>query len=270
MAVSKRLRYEILRRDNHACRYCGGIAPDVALTVDHVVPVALGGSDDPSNLVTACRDCNAGKSSAAAHPETVAEVADDAVRWAAAMQQAAMDAQADRARRAELHHQFAEVWDGYTFTGMKYTADIPDDWPDTIDRFIEAGLTIDDLCEFARNALNRSGVDRWNKYRYFCGIAWKVLSERQEAARELLSRPTSPQSDPHCTGEYKCYTHRDNGDLCKHCGWPNCLWQCGYDQGADMVLSGFGPTVLFGAGLAKALAEVVDGRAIREFEEAAA
>ncbi|MEU5976310.1 hypothetical protein [Streptomyces sp. NPDC047315] len=23
MAVSKRLRYEILRRDNHACRYCG-------------------------------------------------------------------------------------------------------------------------------------------------------------------------------------------------------------------------------------------------------
>ena len=28
MAVSKRLRYEILRRDNHTCRYCGASAPD--------------------------------------------------------------------------------------------------------------------------------------------------------------------------------------------------------------------------------------------------
>ncbi|AWN05089.1 HNH endonuclease [Gordonia phage Easley] len=40
MAVSKRLRYEILRRDNHTCRYCGATAPDVPLTVDHVVPVS--------------------------------------------------------------------------------------------------------------------------------------------------------------------------------------------------------------------------------------
>lgn len=63
MTVSKRLRFEILRRDNHACRYCGGVAPDATITVDHVVPVALGGSDDPSNLVAACKDCNAGKSS---------------------------------------------------------------------------------------------------------------------------------------------------------------------------------------------------------------
>lgn len=34
MAVSKRTRYEVLRRDNHACRYCGASAPEVKLTVD--------------------------------------------------------------------------------------------------------------------------------------------------------------------------------------------------------------------------------------------
>lgn len=56
MAISKRLRFEVLRRDNHMCRYCGRGAPDVALTVDHVVPVALGGHSDPTNLVTACVD----------------------------------------------------------------------------------------------------------------------------------------------------------------------------------------------------------------------
>ncbi|MGW6578921.1 HNH endonuclease [Streptomyces globisporus] len=63
MAVSKRLRYEILRRDKHACRYCGATAPDVPLRVDHVIPVALGGSDAPENLVAACEPCNSGKTS---------------------------------------------------------------------------------------------------------------------------------------------------------------------------------------------------------------
>ncbi|MYR30536.1 MULTISPECIES: HNH endonuclease [unclassified Streptomyces] len=63
MAVSKRLRYEILRRDKHTCRYCGAHAPDVPLRVDHVLPVALGGSDHPSNLATSCDPCNNGKSS---------------------------------------------------------------------------------------------------------------------------------------------------------------------------------------------------------------
>lgn len=40
MAVSKRLRYEILRRGNHTCRYCGASAPDVPLRVDHVTLTA--------------------------------------------------------------------------------------------------------------------------------------------------------------------------------------------------------------------------------------
>ena len=41
MAVTKRTRYEVLRRDGHACRYCGQMAPDVKLAVDHVVPVDM-------------------------------------------------------------------------------------------------------------------------------------------------------------------------------------------------------------------------------------
>ncbi|MFD9276847.1 HNH endonuclease [Streptomyces mirabilis] len=63
MAVSKRLRYEILRRDRYTCRYCGASAPDAPMRVDHVTPVALGGTDHPSNLVAACEPCNSGKSS---------------------------------------------------------------------------------------------------------------------------------------------------------------------------------------------------------------
>lgn len=84
MAVSKRLRYEVLRRDNHACRYCGAAAPDAKLHVDHVIPQSLGGPDHPTNLVTACTDCNAGKTSSMPGAATVADVDQDAFRQAVA------------------------------------------------------------------------------------------------------------------------------------------------------------------------------------------
>ncbi len=48
----------ILRRDNGACRYCGDTFD---LSIDHVVPEALGGMIDAANLVAACRPCNARK-----------------------------------------------------------------------------------------------------------------------------------------------------------------------------------------------------------------
>jgi 5-methylcytosine-specific restriction endonuclease McrA len=32
-----------------------------ATTVDHIIPVAKGGSDDPENLVAACKRCNFSK-----------------------------------------------------------------------------------------------------------------------------------------------------------------------------------------------------------------
>lgn len=89
MAVSKRLRYEILRRDNHACRYCGATAPGTKLAVDHVIPQSLGGSDKPTNLVASCADCNAGKTSSMPNAMPVADVDQDTFRRAAELQQLA-------------------------------------------------------------------------------------------------------------------------------------------------------------------------------------
>lgn len=62
MPMSKKTRFEVFKRDSFACRYCGARAPSVVLHVDHVIPVAAGGDDRLINLVTACFDCNAGKS----------------------------------------------------------------------------------------------------------------------------------------------------------------------------------------------------------------
>lgn len=59
---SKRLRFEILKRDGFRCRYCGVSAASAVLHVDHVVAESAGGEDVPENLVTACAACNGGKS----------------------------------------------------------------------------------------------------------------------------------------------------------------------------------------------------------------
>lgn len=60
--VGKRTRFEVFKRDGFTCQYCGRRPPDVTLHCDHITPVAKGGSNDPVNLITACKDCNAGKS----------------------------------------------------------------------------------------------------------------------------------------------------------------------------------------------------------------
>lgn len=60
-AISKKLRFEVFKRDLFTCKYCGSKAPDVVLEVDHVVPVASGGKNNTLNLVTSCFDCNRGK-----------------------------------------------------------------------------------------------------------------------------------------------------------------------------------------------------------------
>lgn len=60
--IAKTLRFKILARDGFACRYCGAKAPGATLHVDHVLAVAKGGRSDAGNLITACADCNHGKS----------------------------------------------------------------------------------------------------------------------------------------------------------------------------------------------------------------
>lgn len=61
MSVSKKIRFEVLKRDKFTCQYCGAEAPDVILHVDHIHPASKGGGDEIMNLVVSCKDCNLGK-----------------------------------------------------------------------------------------------------------------------------------------------------------------------------------------------------------------
>jgi hypothetical protein len=53
----QKTRKAILQRDQYTCAYCGR----EATTVDHIIPVSLGGDAHPSNLVAACVPCNSSK-----------------------------------------------------------------------------------------------------------------------------------------------------------------------------------------------------------------
>lgn len=46
---------------NYCCAYCG-LKTDL-LTIDHIVPRSQGGTNDPSNLLPACKSCNESKGS---------------------------------------------------------------------------------------------------------------------------------------------------------------------------------------------------------------
>lgn len=71
---SSAVRLAVYRRDNYTCVRCGVTAAELErlkkeaprsaraghffMTLDHIVPWSLGGSNDPENLQTMCADCN--------------------------------------------------------------------------------------------------------------------------------------------------------------------------------------------------------------------
>lgn len=63
--LTKSIKHEVLKRDNYKCVECGAIKEDTTLHVDHIVPVAQGGSDELDNLQTLCKSCNLSKSNRA-------------------------------------------------------------------------------------------------------------------------------------------------------------------------------------------------------------
>ncbi|MGF1514842.1 MAG: HNH endonuclease [Elainellaceae cyanobacterium] len=56
-------RWKVYRRDRFRCVYCRKRVKYKQLTLDHVIPRALGGTNDIDNLVTACFECNSAKGS---------------------------------------------------------------------------------------------------------------------------------------------------------------------------------------------------------------
>jgi hypothetical protein len=184
MAVSRRLRFEVLKRDNYTCRYCGAKAPDVALEVDHVIPTTLGGADDPTNLVTACEPCNSGKASVAPESDLVADVDAAALLWAKAIERANAIRGASIKEMERLLDGFDQTWRSYLASDYECGRPFPG-WDNSIATFLQHGLTLDELVLYVDVAF-RSRASAGRVWRYFCGCCWREISRRQELARTLI------------------------------------------------------------------------------------
>lgn len=61
--IPPKIRFEIFKRCDYFCQICGRKASlELTLEIDHKIPVAQGGTNDPDNLWVLCFDCNRGKS----------------------------------------------------------------------------------------------------------------------------------------------------------------------------------------------------------------
>lgn len=172
--LSKRVRFEVFKRDLFTCQYCGATPPGVVLEVDHIDPVAEGGGDEETNLVTACFDCNRGKAAVALTvvPESLA---DRAARIAEAEEQLAgyraIMREYEERKDADVWEVIEILFNETSTTHARFGS---------VKRFLER-LPLESVREAANLTRQNApyyGMDR--RFRYFCGICWRWIKESDD------------------------------------------------------------------------------------------
>lgn len=107
--ISKKLRFEVFKRDSFKCQYCGAAAPEVILHIDHIKPVYEGGKNELTNYITACESCNLGKGKRKLDDKTMVE-----------KQKAQMDELNERRLQLEMMMKWREGLSVIENTKLKY------------------------------------------------------------------------------------------------------------------------------------------------------
>ena len=57
--IPPHIRDQVITRDKRTCQYCGAKGLyNRRCTIDHIVPIVQGGTNEPDNLIVACPTCN--------------------------------------------------------------------------------------------------------------------------------------------------------------------------------------------------------------------
>lgn len=172
--ISKKLRFEIFKRDGFVCQYCGGHPPDVVLHVDHIKPVVEGGTNDEHNLVTSCGPCNLGKG-ARSLTEIPQSLEERARETAEREEQVRGYHEVMESRRRRLDEQTWEILDELIAHASK--DGVPRDWFFSTKRFIDR-IGYHATLEFAEIAVGRCrSEERLDRFRYFCKCCWNKIRE---------------------------------------------------------------------------------------------
>lgn len=178
IALSKKTRFEVFKRDGFACQYCGATPPKVILHVDHIHPVAEGGTNDQDNLVTSCESCNQGKG-ARLLSSTPMPLADKAALVAEAEEQLRGFNEVMEAKRARVENdcwRVAELWMKASCKSSIHKSDFQ-----SIRNFINK-LGLHECLEAMEIAVGRKPWGGPSCFRYFCGICWSKIKEASASA----------------------------------------------------------------------------------------
>ena len=172
--LSKRVRFEVFKRDGFRCAYCGRHPPDVLLEVDHIIPVCEGGDDVDDNLTSACFDCNRGKagiplsSVPKSLPEKAAEVAEREEQLAG--YRAVMKARADR-----IDQDAFDVAAILLFKAPGEEFRVDRRWLVSIKKFIGL-LPLHEIEEAAELACANAPIGSdYRRFLYFCKVCWNKI-----------------------------------------------------------------------------------------------
>jgi hypothetical protein len=168
--ISKKIRFDVFKRDSFQCQYCGQFPPKVILEIDHVHPVSKGGSNDIDNLLTACFDCNRGKSNGliTSIPLSVTEKTEallEKQEQVKAYEKLIKSIKRKTQKNIDLVEMaFQEVYENSSFTNTFRTS---------VERFLKS-LTTPDVVESMEIAVSKcNNADQAIKY--FCGICWNKI-----------------------------------------------------------------------------------------------
>lgn len=170
-AISKKTRFDVFKRDGFQCVYCGAHPSEtVLLEVDHIHPVAEGGSNDIDNLVTACSDCNRGKGASllSSVPQSLEQKALDTQEREAQIRAYYEILEAKKQRKEDELWGIAEI-----FMGRFCDDDIQRSRLSSIRIFLEK-LDFYEVQEAMSIAVDRK-YSRAPAFSYFCGICWKKI-----------------------------------------------------------------------------------------------
>jgi hypothetical protein len=171
-AISTRTRFEVFKRDEFTCQYCGEHPPKVILHVDHVIPVCEGGDNSIDNLVTACQCCNLGKAGVSLDnvPQTLQNKALLAL-------ERRKQIEGYNAILAEIRErEDCDVWAIANVLAIRHGH------MDTLNRDYLRGirtflkhLDFQEVYEAMEYAVDRMPYSENKAFRYFCGICWKKI-----------------------------------------------------------------------------------------------
>lgn len=171
-SISKKLRFEVLKRDSFTCQYCSAKPPKVPLEIDHINPVCKGGKNNIDNLITACFDCNRGKSGneLTSIPKTILEKSEGKKL---ALQQYKEYQKILLAEKMQMEIDinsvesvFSSVFENYGFS---------DKFRISVKKFIkEIGVEL--VIDSMETACNRI-YNEDKALKYFCGICWTIIKE---------------------------------------------------------------------------------------------